>query len=81
MADARRARDPMPNHPNRSKRAPSPARNPTPAEILKAREGAKLTQAEAAALLHSSWRTWQDWEAGARRMHPAFWELFRLKTK
>ena len=25
-------------------------------------------------------RGWQQWEAGDRRMHPAFWELFRIKV-
>lgn len=34
----------------------------------------------AAALIHSTLRTWQDWEAGVARMHPGLWELFCLKT-
>jgi putative transcriptional regulator len=74
----------MSNHPNRSKSNPSESRNPTPAEIRAAREAANLTQTEAAALVHSPCRSWQGWEAEEgtpihRRMHPAFWELFRLK--
>lgn len=69
----------MSNHPNRS-RAGSPARNPTPEEVRAAREAAGLSQTSAADLLHTTCRTWQQWEAGDRRMHPAFWELFRLKT-
>lgn len=69
----------MPSHPNRSKRNPSAARNPKPEEIRKAREAAKLTQTEAAELIHCTLRGWQDWESGARRMHPAFWELWRIK--
>lgn len=74
-----------PNEPNRS-RAGSPSANPTPAEIINARSVAGLSQAKAAALVHTTVRTWQQWEAAAedkknhRRMHPAFWELFRIKT-
>lgn len=67
-----------PAHPNRSRR--SPARNPTPAEIRAAREAAGLTQTAAAALIYCSLRGWQQWEAGERSMHPAFWELWRLKA-
>ncbi len=70
----------MPNHPNRS-RAASAARNPTPDEIVGERFNARLTQTEAARLIHSTLRTWQDWEAGKARMHPGLWELFILKTR
>lgn len=69
----------MPNHPNRS--LSHPAANPTPKEITEARVKAGLTQTEAGELVYSTWRTWQRWEAGDRRMHPAFWELFRLKLR
>ena len=69
----------MPNHPNRS-RAASAARNPSPDEIVGERFNARLTQAEAARLIHTSLRAWQQWEAGDRRMHPAFWELFQIKA-
>jgi len=69
----------MSNHPNRSRRSPSAARNPKPEEIRAAREAAELTQTEAALLIHSTLRTWQDWEAGIARMHPALWEDFRAK--
>lgn len=71
----------MVSHPNRSRRSPSAARNPKPEEIRAAREAANLTQTEAAVLIHSTLRTWQDWEAGIARMHPALWELFQLKLK
>lgn len=54
---------------------------PTPQQIRAAREAAGLTQTKAGELLHSTCRAWQQWEAGDRRMHPAFWELFRLKSK
>ncbi len=69
----------MPNHPNRG-RAAGPAGNPKPGDIRAARDAAGLTQTAASALVHTTCRTWQQWEAGDRRMHPAFWELFRLKT-
>jgi len=52
---------------------------PDPAEIRAAREAAGLSQTAAADLAHSKLRTWQQWEAGDRRMHPGLWELFRLK--
>jgi len=69
----------MPNHPNRS-RGGSPSRNPTPEEIRAARETAGLSQTAAGALVHTTCRTWQQWEAGDRRMHPAFFELFSIKV-
>lgn len=69
----------MPNHPNRS-RGGSPSRNPTPEEIRAAREAAGLSQTEAAARIYCTLRGWQEWEAGNRKMHPAFWELFCLKV-
>ena len=73
----------MSNHPNRS-RGGSPSRNPTPDEVRAAREESGLSQTAAAELVHTTCRTWQQWEAevdttGHRRMHPAFWELFNLK--
>jgi putative transcriptional regulator len=70
----------MPNHPNRSKKTRAAGRNPTPAEIRSAREAAELTQTQAAERIHSTLRTWQDWEAGLRRMHPGLYELFLTKT-
>jgi hypothetical protein len=74
----------MSNHPNRSKEG-SDASNPTPEEIRQAREAAGLTQTEAGKLVYTQCRVWQQWEAipgtqGYRRMHPAFWELFNIKT-
>ncbi len=74
----------MTAHPNRSRRAPSAARNPSPAEVQAARHAAGLTQAGAASIVHTSVRSWQQWEAeegpSSRSMHPAFWELFLIKT-
>lgn len=69
----------MSNHPNRSKE--SPARNPKPREVVEAREAAGLTQSQAAAIVYVTLSGWQRWEQGERAMHPAFWELFRLKTQ
>jgi len=70
----------LPNHHDRA-RAASAARNPSPDEIVGERFNARLTQTEAARLIHSTLRTWQDWEAGKARMHPGLWELFILKTR
>lgn len=53
---------------------------PAPDEIRAAREAAELSQTAAAQLVCSALRTWQQWEAGDRRMHPGLWELFRLKV-
>lgn len=69
----------MTSHPNRS--GVHASRNPTPAEVLAARSAVGLSQTAAGALVHTTCRTWQQWEAGDRRMHPAFWELFLLKSR
>jgi DNA-binding transcriptional regulator YiaG len=75
----------MPNHPNRSKRTPSESRTPKPEEVRAWRRARNLSAAAAAALVHTSPRAWLQWEsepddvANHRRMHPAFWELVRLK--
>jgi DNA-binding transcriptional regulator YiaG len=70
----------MVNHPNRSKHAPREGRNPTPEEIVTARSDSNLTQTQAAEVVYCTLNAWQKWEAGERRMHPAIWELFRIKT-
>lgn len=49
---------------------------PPPSVIRAAREHAKLTQKQAAALIDVSTRTWQDWEAGRRQMHYSYFCLF-----
>ncbi len=41
-----------------------------------ARLRAKLTQAQAAVLVSSSERSWQDWEGGRRRIPMAKYQLF-----
>ena len=53
---------------------------PAPDEIRAGREAAGLTQSAAAALVHANLRSWQKWGAGERAMHPAFWELFLIKS-
>jgi len=52
---------------------------PSPAEIRAARLEKRLSQTGAGKLVHVACRTWQQWEAGDRKMHPAFWELFLIK--
>ena len=74
----------MANHPNRS--GNSKARNPKPAEIKQARIAAGLSEAAAAALIYTNAGKWQQWEAEEgtpehQRMHPAFWDLFRIKVE
>lgn len=69
----------MPNHPNRS-RAKSPASNPEPDEIVKARTNVGLTQKQAADIMYCGLRTLQQWEAGDRRMHRAILDYFLLRT-
>jgi DNA-binding XRE family transcriptional regulator len=54
--------------------------NPAPSKIIEARHAAGLTQTQAAHLVHAACRSWQQWEAGDRKMHPAFWELFCIKS-
>ena len=54
---------------------------PEPSEIKTKRLEEALTQAEAADLIHSRLRTWQDWEAGKAKMHAGLWELFLLKLE
>jgi DNA-binding transcriptional regulator YiaG len=55
--------------------------SPVPEDIRAARQAAGLTQTAAGALLHTTCRTWQKWEAGDRQMHPAMWELFCIKCQ
>jgi DNA-binding transcriptional regulator YiaG len=55
--------------------------NPKPDEIKAARLKKGLSQSCAAELVHSKLRTWQQWEAGDRSMHPGLWELFQIKTR
>lgn len=67
------------NHPHRSKIL-AKSISPDPAEIIALRKKCEITQTTAGALVHSTCRAWQKWEAGDCRMHPAMWELFQIKT-
>lgn len=61
---------------------------PTPEEVKQAREsvqaqcnlGITAAQDWCAVALQTSRRSFQQWETGARAMHPAFWELLKIKT-
>jgi transcriptional regulator with XRE-family HTH domain len=53
--------------------------NPTPELIKQTRKEAKLTQTKAATLIHKKLRAWAQYEAGDRKMDPAYWELFLIK--
>lgn len=56
-------------------------KSPTPKQVFEAREKAGLSQSTAAELIHlNSGRAWRQYESGDRTMHPAFWELFLIKT-
>jgi putative transcriptional regulator len=55
--------------------------NPDPFDIQSYRKDAGITQKKAAEMLHTSIRAYQQWEAGDRKMHPAFWELFLIKLE
>jgi len=52
----------------------------TPAAIKQARHSAGHTQTKAAQSVFVALRTWQDWEAGKRRMPQSAWILYLLLT-
>ena len=62
--------------------------NPTPLQVKEVREavqssmslGITAAQDWCALAVHTKRRPWQQWETGARAMHPAFWELLKIKT-
>lgn len=55
-------------------------KQPTPAQIIKAREKAGLTQREAADLMGvAAYQRWSEWERGAN-INVYMWELFLLRT-
>ena len=61
---------------------------PTPLQVIEVRRavqsqaacGITAAQDWCATALHTSRRAFQQWETGARAMHPAFWELLTIKT-
>jgi DNA-binding XRE family transcriptional regulator len=56
-------------------------KNPDKLTIKSTRLLFGYTQKEASSLIYSCERTWRQWEAGERKMHPAFFELFNKKAK
>ena len=62
--------------------------SPLPEDIKSAREsiqavkriGITAAQDWCAEQVRTTRRVWQQWENGDRGMHPAFWELFRIKS-
>jgi len=55
-------------------------KQPTPQQIIAARHAVNKTQSQCAAIVHTTLRAWQMWEAGDRKMPTGLWELFLLKT-
>lgn len=53
---------------------------PLPREISDLRNRFGFSEIECAALIHGRPEDWKAYEDGRKTMHPAFWELFRLKT-
>lgn len=62
--------------------------SPTPVQVKEVRVtvqeslslGITAAQDWCAEALHTSRRAFQQWESGDRRMHPAFWELLKIKV-
>ncbi len=54
---------------------------PKGSELIAAREKFDLSTVEAAAIIYSTSRSWQEWEADRRRMHPQLWEAFLAKAR
>lgn len=70
-------------HANRSKKNRTAAANPAASEVRAAREAAGHDTTQAARTIYSTATTWEAWEAADARkrpMHPAFFELYLLKT-
>lgn len=53
--------------------------HPTKLDLRLARNRRGLTQKEAAELIYTPSRTYQDWENGVGTMHPAIYETFHRK--
>jgi DNA-binding transcriptional regulator YiaG len=63
-------------------REPALIESPTADQLIHARLlDARMSQPVAARLIHSTKRTWQDWECGKARMPPGLWELFLIKIQ
>ena len=59
---------------------PSTLATPTPAHVRALRQHLALTQVEFGALVRSSGRAAQEWEAGRREMPLGLWELALIKA-
>jgi DNA-binding transcriptional regulator YiaG len=70
----------MANHPNRGSYR-TDASTPKPDELREFRRVHGMSTKDAGELVHVSAIAWEQWEAGERRMHPAFFELARLKVR
>ena len=55
-------------------------KSPTPLMIKTLRSSMSITQMQAASFLYVSVSAWQRWELGKRKMHPALWEFFLIRT-
>ena len=56
------------------------ANNPTPDQIRAARLAAGLSQSEAAVIIKSSKRSWENWEQDRVKMHPGLFDYFLIKS-
>lgn len=54
--------------------------SPTPDQIRAARLAAGLNQNEAASLIISSKRSWENWEQGRVNMHPGLFDYFLIQS-
>jgi len=65
------------------------AKGPLPKEVIALREeiqarkgmGVTAAQDHCAGTTYTTRRGWQCWERGERKMHPAFWELAKIKLQ
>lgn len=69
------------NHPNRNKHKKERKESPSSEEIRELISQADLTVEQFAGLIYCSWRSAHDWLSGKTRMHPAFWELAKIKLE
>lgn len=65
------------NHVNRRKEGRK--ESPSPGEIRELINESGLTVEQFSGLVYCSWRSGHDWLSGKTRMHPAFWELAKIK--
>lgn len=54
---------------------------PSASDVKEARIALGFSAKEAASIVYRTTRNWQQWESGERKMDPALWELFNLKTR